>query len=335
MINRQQFLTRFKKNKRGLISFVILCVLFFTSLFAELIANDKPLIIKFEGRYYFPIFQELSEDKFYGELKTSADYRDPAVIALINNKGWIVMPIIKFSYDTINLNLTSPAPSKPSIQNILGTDDQARDVLARLIYGIRISLIFALLLSFLSLILGIVIGAVQGYFAGLVDISLQRFIEIWSSLPMMFLLIIFSAIIVPSFFTLLFLALLFNWIALSSLVRVEFLRLRNFEFVLASKALGASSFRTIFFHILPNAMPIILTNLVFLIASSLTTLTALDFLGFGLPVGSASLGELLAQGKNNLTSYWLGITGFVCITLILTCLVFVGEAVRDGFDTRK
>ena len=335
MNNFKQFTTRFKRNKRGSVSFVILCVLFFSSLFAEIIANDKPLIVKFEGRYYFPIFQDITEEKFNGELKTTADYRDPAVIKLINNNGWILMPPIEFSYDTINLNLNSPAPSKPSTQNILGTDDQARDVLARLIYGIRISLIFAILLSFLSLILGIVIGALQGYFAGLVDISMQRFIEIWSSLPMMFLLITFSAIIAPSFFSLLFLALLFNWISLSSLVRVEFLRLRNFEFVLASKVLGASTFRTIFFHILPNAMPIILTNLVFLIASSLTTLSALDFLGFGLPVGSPSLGELLAQGKNNLTSYWLGITGFVCVTLILICLVFVGEAVRDGFDTRK
>lgn len=335
MNNFKQFTTRFKRNKRGSVSFIILCVLFFSSLFAEIIANDKPLIVKFEGRYYFPIFQDITEEKFNGELKTTADYRDPAVIKLINNKGWILMPPIEFSYDTINLNLNSPAPSKPSTQNILGTDDQARDVLARLIYGIRISLIFAILLSFLSLILGIVIGALQGYFAGLVDISMQRFIEIWSSLPMMFLLITFSAIIAPSFFSLLFLALLFNWISLSSLVRVEFLRLRNFEFVLASKVLGASTFRIIFYHILPNAMPIILTNLVFLIASSLTTLSALDFLGFGLPVGSPSLGELLAQGKNNLTSYWLGITGFVCITMILSCLVFVGEAVRDGFDTRK
>ena len=268
-------------------------------------------------------------------MQTNAHFRDPAVINLIEKKGWLIMPIIPFSYDTINLASNSPAPSSPSLTNLFGTDDQGRDVLARMIYGIRISLFFALALSFFSVIISIFLGSIQGYFVGLVDISLQRFIEIWSSLPMLFLLIIFSSIITPSFLTLLILMMLFNWMPLASQIRAEFLRLRNFEFVMASKALGASSSRIIFRHILPNASPIIIANLPFLVASSLTTLTALDFLGFGLPVGEASLGEILAQGKNNLQAYWLGLVGFASVTIILSSLVFVGEAVRDGFDTRK
>jgi microcin C transport system permease protein len=333
--NKSQFLTRFKKNKRGLVSFIVLCALFTISLFAELIANDKPLIVRFDDKFYLPIFKEISEKEFDGELQTGADFRDPVVKELINKKGWMIMPLIEFSYDTINLESNSPAPSHPTSDNLLGTDDQGRDVLSRVIYGVRISLLFALGLSFFSGLIAIFLGAIQGYFAGLIDISLQRFTEIWASLPMMFLLIIFSAIIAPSFFTLLVLMTLFSWISLAGVVRAEFLRLRNFEFVMASRALGASSWRIIFRHILPNASPIIIANLPFLMASSLTTLTALDFLGFGLPVGSASLGEILAQGKNNLQAYWLGITGFVSITIILSSLIFLGEEVRDGFDVRK
>lgn len=335
MLSNNQFLTRFKKNKRGLWSFIILVSLFGISLFCEFIANDKPLIVKYDHKYYFPIFNEITEEEFSGELKTPADYRDPYVQELINAKGWFIMPIIPFSYDTINLNLDSPAPSSPTVENLFGTDDQGRDVLARLIYAIRLSMIFALSLSFLTIFLAITIGAIQGYFAGILDLSMQRFIEIWSSLPMMFLLIIFSAIIAPSFLTLLLIMLMFSWISLSSMVRAEFLRLRNFEFVMASKALGASSWRIIFRHILPNASPIIIANLPFLIASSLTTLSALDFLGLGMPVGSPSFGEILAQGKNNIQAYWLGLVGFFSLTIILTCLVFVGEALRDGFDVRK
>lgn len=335
MINKNEFLTKFKKNKRGLWSFIILTSLFSISLFCEFIANDKPLIVRYDKKFYFPIFKQVNEEEFSGQLKTPADYRDPYVKELINAKGWFIMPFIPFSYDTINLNLDSPAPSHPTYENLFGTDDQGRDVLARLIYAIRLSMLFAISLSFLTIILAIFIGAIQGYFAGIIDLSMQRFIEIWSSLPMMFLLIIFSAIIAPSFFSLLIIMLMFSWISLASIVRAEFLRLRNFEFVNASKALGASPWRIIFRHILPNASPVILANLPFLIASSLTTLSALDFLGLGMPVGSPSFGEILAQGKNNIQAYWLGLVGFFSLTIMLTCLVFVGEAIRDGFDVRK
>lgn len=329
------FLTRFKKNKRGYFSFLLLAFLFLTTLFAEFIANDKPLLIRFNEKFYFPILTNIPEKNFGGEFETETDFRDPAVAELINKNGWMIFPPIPFSYQTINFNTKTPAPSKPTSANLLGTDDNGRDVLARVIYGIRISLIFGLALTFFSAILGILLGAIQGYFGGICDLVLQRFLEIWSSMPVLFLLIILSSIIEPSFFTLLALMLLFSWMSLVSYVRAEFLRLRNFDFVRASKALGASNFRIIFRHILPNASPIIIANLPFLLAGSITTLTSLDFLGLGLPIGSPSLGELLAQGKNNLTAYWLGITGFVTITTILTLLVFIGEAVRDAFDTRK
>lgn len=328
-------LTRFKKNKRGYASFLILSAIFILTLLAELIANDKPLLVRFNGEFYFPIFHSVPETNFGGEFETATDFRDPQVQQLIKENGWLIFPLIPFSYDTINYDVTSPAPSKPTFSNLLGTDDSGRDVLARVIYGIRVSLIFGLTLTFFSAVLGIFLGAIQGYFGGLCDLILQRFMEIWSSMPVLFLLIILSSIIEPSFFTLLGLMLLFSWMSLVGYVRAEFLRLRNFDFVRASKALGASNFRIIFRHILPNASPIIIANLPFLLAGSITTLTSLDFMGLGLPIGSPSLGELLAQGKNNLTAYWLGISGFVLITTLLTLLVFIGEAMRDAFDTRK
>jgi len=329
------FFTKFKKNRRGYFSFLIFAFLFFSTIFAEFIANDKPLLVRFDGNFYFPILKDISEKNFGGEFETATDFRDPKVQELIKKNGWIIFPPIPFSYDTINFNIKTPAPSKPTAENLLGTDDNGRDVLARVIYGIRISLIFGLILTFFSAILGIFLGAIQGYFGGLCDLILQRFIEIWSSMPVLFLLIILSSIIEPGFFILLGLMLLFSWMSLVSYVRAEFLRLRNFDFVRASRALGASNSRIIFRHILPNASPIIIANLPFLLAGSITTLTSLDFLGLGLPIGSPSLGELLSQGKNNLTAYWLGITGFVTITLILTLLVFIGEAIRDAFDTRN
>lgn len=328
-------LTRFKKNKRGYASLLILSAIFIVTLLAEFIANDKPLLVRFNGDFYFPIFHTIPEKNFGGEFETATDFRDPQVQQLIKKNGWLIFPLIPFSYDTINYDISGPAPSKPTFTNLLGTDDNGRDVLARVIYGIRISLIFGLTLTFFSAALGILLGAIQGYFGGLWDLILQRFMEIWSSMPVLFLLIILSSIIVPSFFTLLGLMLLFSWMSLVGYVRAEFLRLRNFDFVRASKALGASNFRIIFRHILPNASPIIIANLPFLLAGSITTLTSLDFMGLGLPIGSPSLGELLAQGKNNLTAYWLGISGFVLITTILTLLVFIGEAMRDAFDTRK
>jgi microcin C transport system permease protein len=329
------FLAKFKKNRRGYFSFIALFLLFFFTLFAELIANDRPLLMRFKDKFYFPILQNISEKKLGGELETMADFRDPQVQKLVKKNGWMIFPPIPFSFDSINYEIKSPTPSRPTFSNLLGTDDNGRDVLARVIYGIRISLVFGLILTSVSAILGIFLGAIQGYFGGLTDLILQRFMEIWSSMPVLFLLIILSSIITPSFFTLLSLMLLFSWMSLVGYVRAEFLRLRNFDFVRASKALGASNSRIIFRHILPNASPIIIANLPFLLAGSITTLTSLDFLGLGLPIGSPSLGELLAQGKNNLTAYWLGITGFVVITTILTLLVFAGEAIRDGFDTRK
>lgn len=331
----QSFFSKFKKNKRGYYSFLTIAFLFFTTICAEFIANDKPLILRFKGEFHFPIIKNISEKNLGGEFETNADFRDPAVQKLIQENGWMIFPPIPFSYDSINFDIKSPAPSKPTSSNLLGTDDNGRDVLARTIYGIRISLLFGLILTFFSAILGISLGAIQGYFGGLTDLILQRFMEIWSSMPVLFLLIILSSIIEPSFFVLLGLMLLFSWMSLVSYVRAEFLRLRNFDFVRASKALGASNSRIIFRHILPNASPIIIANLPFLLAGSITTLTSLDFLGLGLPIGSPSLGELLAQGKNNLTAYWLGLTGFFTITIILTLLVFIGEGLRDAFDSRK
>lgn len=329
------FFTKFKKNRRGYFSFLVFVSIFFFTSIAEFIANDRPLLVRFDGNFYFPTFQKISEKTFGGDFETDTDFRDPEVKELIEKNGWLVMPPIPFSYDSINYKIATPAPSKPTFTNLFGTDDHGRDVLARIIYGIRISLIFGLILTFFSTILGIFFGAIQGYFGGLCDLILQRFTEIWSSMPVLFLLIILSSIIEPGFFILLGLMLIFSWMALVSYVRAEFLRLRNFDFVRASKSLGASNLRIIFRHILPNASPIIIANLPFLLAGSITTLTSLDFLGLGLPIGSPSLGELLAQGKNNLTAYWLGIAGFVTVTTILTLLVFIGEALRDAFDTRK
>ena len=332
---QSSFFAKFKKNRRGYFSFLAFFFLFSATLFAELIAGEKPLLIRFGGEFYFPIFQEISEEKLGGVFEAPADFRDPAVQKLVEKNGWMIFPPIRFSYDTINYAINTPAPSRPAAENLFGTDDQGRDVLARVIYGIRISLIFGLILTIFSTALGIFLGAIQGYFGGLTDLILQRFMEIWSSMPVLFLLIILSSIIEPNFFTLLGLMLLFSWMAMVSYVRAEFLRLRNFDFVRASRALGASHSRIIFHHILPNASPIIIANLPFLLAGAITTLTSLDFLGLGLPAGSSSLGELLAQGKNNLNAYWLGIAGFATITLILTLLVFIGEALRDAFDTRK
>lgn len=329
------FITKFKKNRRGYISFLIFAFLFLVTIFAEFIANDKPLIVKFEGEIYFPILSGSIESEFGGAFETETNFRDPYVQKLIGDNGWIIFPPIPFSYNTINLGLDSPAPSRPSLENFLGTDDNGRDLLARIIYGLRISLIFGLILSVFSTVIGILLGAIQGYFGGKIDLVLQRFIEIWSSMPVLFLLIILSSIIEPGFFTLLGLMLLFSWMSLVSLVRAEFLRLRNFDFVKSSRALGASNFRIILKHILPNSAPIIIANLPFLVAGSITTLTSLDFLGLGLPIDSPSLGEILAQGKNNLNAPRLGISGFFIITLILTLLVFIGEALRDAFDSRK
>ncbi len=327
--------TNFKANKRGYWALWIFLLLFIVTLFAEFISNDKPLLIKFNSHYYFPIVTSYPETFFGGEFETEARYRDPFVKKLIEAKGWMIWPAIPFSYNTINYDLTEPAPSPPSKVDWLGTDDQGRDVLARMIYGFRISVLFGLTLTLLSSVIGIAAGAVQGYFGGLTDLLFQRFIEIWGGMPVLYLLIIMASLVQPNFWWLLILMLLFSWMSLVHVVRAEFLRARNLDYVRAAKALGAGNLVIMFKHMLPNAMVATLTFMPFILNHSITTLTALDFLGFGLPPGSPSLGELLNQGKNNLQAPWLGISAFCILAVMLTLLIFVGEAVRDAFDPRK
>jgi microcin C transport system permease protein len=328
-------LDSFCRNRRGFWSLWIFLAVFLVTLFAEFIANDRPIVVRFEGAWYFPVFVDYPETTFGGEFPTAADYRDPAVQKLISAKGWMIWPLIPFSYDTINYDLAGSAPSPPSSVNWLGTDDQGRDVLARLIYGLRISVLFGLTLTALSSVIGVAAGAVQGYFGGLVDLGFQRLLEIWSGLPMLYLLIIMASLIEPNFWWLLGLMLLFSWTALVDVVRAEFLRARNFDYVRAARALGVSNPLIILRHVLPNATVATITFLPFILNGSITTLTSLDFLGFGLPPGSPSLGELLAQGKANLQAPWLGLTAFFVLASILSLLIFVGEAVRDAFDPRK
>jgi len=358
----QRRLQSFKANRRGLWSFFIFMALFLLSLFSEFIANDRPILAYYKGELLAPAFVNYPEEKFGGFLART-DYRDPVISQEIEAHGWMLWPPIRYSYDTHNLDLPTPAPSPPTwlltkeqceaaaarklapgeenrgckdIEwNWLGTDDQGRDVVARLLYGFRLSVLFGLTLATVSSIVGVAAGAIQGYFGGKVDLVFQRVIEIWSSLPQLYLLIIVSSFLAPGFFVLLGILLLFSWVALVHVVRAEFLRARNFEYVNAARALGLSDFRIILRHLLPNATVATLTFLPFILNSSIQTLTSLDFLGFGLPPGSPSLGELLLQGKTNLQAPWLGLTGFVIIALMLSLLVFVGEAVRDAFDPRK
>ena len=325
----------FKANRRGLWSLRIFLVMFLVTLCAEFIANDKPLMLRYDGSLYAPVFFSYPETAFGGDFETEADYRDPYVKKLIEDKGWILWPPIRYSYNTINLDLTVSAPAPPSGENWLGTDDQGRDVLARLIYGFRIYVLFGLSLTIFSSLIGIAAGAVQGYFGGWTDLLFQRFIEIWTSVPSLYLLIIIASVIEPGFWILLGILLLFSWVSLVGVVRAEFLRARNFEYVLAARALGVGTFTLMHRHLLPNAMVATLTFLPFLLNASITTLTSLDFLGFGLPPGSPSLGELLAQGKANLQAPWLGLTGFFTIAFMLSLLIFIGEAVRDAFDPRN
>ena len=360
-INRRR-LDNFKRNRRGYWSFWIFITLFILSLFAELIANDRPILASYKGEILFPVVTNYPEEKFGGFL-AQTDYRDPVIAKEIEDNGWMIWPPIRFSYRTHQRDLPTPAPSAPTwwlenetckavadkileppkanagcrdIEwNWLGTDDQGRDVVARLIYGFRISILFGLILAGVSSIIGIAAGAVQGYFGGWTDLVSQRFIEIWSSLPHLYLLIIVSSIITPGFFVLLGILLLFSWVSLVHVVRAEFLRARNFEYVNAARALGLSDGKIMSRHLLPNAMVATLTFLPFVLNSSITTLTSLDFLGFGLPPGSPSLGELLLQGKSNLQAPWLGLAGFFVIAAMLSLLIFIGEAVRDAFDPRK
>lgn len=328
-------LSYFKANKRGFWSLWIFLVLFFVTIFAEFIANDKPLLLYHKGKIYCPVLFFYPETTFGGEFETETNYKDPFVVDLIRKDGWMVMPPISYSYDTINYNLPVPAPAPPSWENFLGTDDQGRDLLARLIYGFRISILFGFSLAIASSLIGVTAGGIQGYFGGKIDLVFQRFIEIWSGLPTLYLLIIMGSIVEPNFFWLLGLMLLFSWMSLVSVVRAEFLRTRNMDYVKAARALGLPNRLIMIRHILPNAMVATLTYLPFILNGSITTLTSLDFLGFGLPPGSPSLGELIAQGKNNLQAPWLGVTAFVSISFLLSLLIFIGEGVRDAFDPRK
>ncbi|WP_046224742.1 ABC transporter permease [Vibrio sp. ECSMB14106] len=326
---------RFKANKRGFISLWIFTILFGLSLFAEIIANDKPLLVSYDNQWFVPVINEYAETEFGGEFETEADYKDPYVIELIEDSGYIVWPIIPFSYDTINFDISGAVPSEPDSVNWLGTDDKGRDVLARIIYGFRISVLFGFILTIVSSVVGVVVGATQGYYGGWVDLFGQRFIEVWSGMPTLFLLIILSSFIEPNFWWLLGIMVLFSWMSLVGIVRAEFLRCRNFDYVRAAQAMGVGDKRIMLRHMLPNAMVASLTMMPFILSGSVTTLTSLDFLGFGLPAGSPSLGELLAQGKANLQAPWLGISAFVVLSLMLTLLVFVGEAVRDAFDPHQ
>ena len=333
-INQRRW-AQFKRNRRGWWSLWIFLILFVLSLFAEFIANERPLLVQYDGGYYFPVVMSYPETTFGGDFPTEAEYRDPFVASLIEEKGWMLWPPVRYHYRTINFDSQHAAPAPPSSDNWLGTDDQARDVLARLVYGFRISVLFGLVLTIASSIIGVAVGAVQGYFGGRTDLYGQRFIEIWAGLPVLYLLIIMAGFVQPNFWWLLGIMLLFSWTQLVGVVRAEFLRVRNFDYVKAAKALGVSDGVIIFRHALPNAMVATVTFMPFILTGSITTLTSLDFLGFGLPPGAPSLGELLAQGKANLQAPWLGLTAFFTLAIMLTLLVFIGEAARDAFDPRK
>lgn len=329
-------LRQFRANKRGFWSLWIFLLLLGLALLSPVVANDKPILLEFAGKIYTPVFKNYPETAFGGDFETEADYRDPYVKELVEKQGgWMIWPPIRFSYDTVNYNLPTPAPSPPTSENILGTDDQGRDVAARVLYGFRISVLFGLTLTLISSLIGITAGAFQGYYGGWLDLVMQRFIEIWSSLPSLYILIIFSAMFVPGFWTLLFILLLFSWVGLVDVVRAEFLRTRNFDYVRAAHALGVANITIMRRHVLPNAMVATMTLMPFILTGSITALTSLDFLGLGLPPGSPSLGEMLAQGKNNLQAPWLGFTAFLSLALMLSLLTFIGEAVRDAFDPRK
>ncbi|MAI06378.1 MAG: ABC transporter permease [Alphaproteobacteria bacterium TMED87] len=333
-VNKRR-LANFYSNKRGYVSSKIILIILVMTFFSEFIANDKPLLISFKDHLYYPIIFDYQEIEFGGDFLTLADYRDPYLEDLINENGWLLWPPVRYSFDTINYGLDKPAPSPPSKENWLGTDSQARDVFARLLYGLRVSLIFGFVLTIISSVFGVIAGAVQGYFGGWFDLFFQRFIEIWSGLPQLFILIIVSSFLTPGFWTLLIILLLFSWTSLVPVVRAEFLRTRNLDYILAAKSLGISDGSIMIRHVLPNAMVATLTFLPFILSSSIIALTSLDFLGLGLPPGSPSLGEMLRQGKDNLHAPWLGITAFLTLAITLTLLVFMGEAIRDAFDPRK
>jgi microcin C transport system permease protein len=328
-------LQRFKKNKLGFGCFIVFMMIFILSLGAELIANDKPLIVKYDQQWYFPVVKSYPETTFGGIFESEAEYKDPAVQQLIDAKGWALWPMLRYSYQTPNLNLTVPVPSAPTSDNWLGTDDQGRDVVARILYGLRVSLLFGFALTVMSAVLGILVGAVQGYYGGWVDLIGQRILEVWGGLPMLFMVMILVSMFTPSVYWLFLIMLLFGWPALVGLVRAEFLRARHLDYVRAARSLGVKDSTIMFRHILPNAMSSSLSQLPFMLTANITALTALDFLGYGLPPEAASLGELLLQGKNNLNAPWLALSGFFSLALVLSLLIYIGEATRDAFDPRR
>lgn len=325
----------FKRNRRAYWSLVLFIVIFALSLVAEIWINDKPLIVKYKNNLYFPMINDYIETTFGGDFPTPADYRDPLIRQNIKENGWMLYPLIPFSFNTVDYDLNKPTPSAPDREHFLGTDDEGRDVLARIVYGLRLSVVFAFLLTTISSVIGIIMGALQGYMGGKVDIIMQRFLEIWDALPQLFILIIVASVFAPSFGSLLVIMLFFSWTALTGVVRAEFLRVRNFEFVKAAKVLGVSNMRIIFRHILPNALVSSITFIPFIMAEAIVALTALDFLGLGLGHEYPSLGDLVRQGKDNLQSPWLGISIFIVLSGILSMFIFIGEGIRDVFDTRR
>ncbi len=327
---------QFKKNRRGFYSLILFAIFFVLSLFAEVISNDKPFLVQYEGSFYFPIFKAYSETTFGGDFETEADYQDPFVKEKLSQNGnWALFPPNPHGFDSINLLLGQPVPSAPTGVNYLGTDDRGRDVLARLIYGFRLSVLFGFALTFVGTVIGIMAGAVQGYFAGRTDLFMQRFIEIWGSMPELYLLIIFSSIFKPSVVLLLILLSMFGWMGLSDYVRAEFLKGRNMEYVKAAKALGVGNATIMWRHLLPNGMTPVITFLPFRMSGAILALTSLDFLGLGVPPTTPSLGELLAQGKANINAWWLSVSTFTVLVGTLILLIFIGEALRETFDPRR
>ena len=331
----QARLERFRQNKLGFRCLILFLIIFVLSLLAELIANDKPLLVRYQQAFYFPILKDYPETTFGGEFETTTDYQDPVVKQLIQAQGWMISPPVAFSYQSPNLSLAVPVPSAPSVQNWLGTDDQGRDVFARILYGLRVSLLFGFALTLCSAVIGIMVGAIQGYYGGWIDLIGQRILEVWGGLPMLFIVMILVSMFSPSVYWLFVIMLLFGWTELVGLVRAEFLRARNLDYVRAAQALGVSQHKIIFKHILPNAMSSSLSQIPFMLTANIIALTALDFLGYGLPPDAASLGELLLQGKNNLDAPWLVLSGFFSLAMVLSLLIYIGEAARDAFDPRR
>ncbi len=327
---------RFKRNRMGFVSLVLFVVLFVVSLASELVSNDKPLVASYQGQLYFPVFNNPPETAFGGDFATPTDYFDPFIRQQLAQPGnWAVFPLNPYHHSTLNYFAKEPNPAAPSADNWLGTDDRGRDLLARLLYGFRVSVLFALALTITGTVLGVVTGAIQGFFVGKVDLAFQRFIEIWGAMPELYLLIIFSAVFEPSVSLLLILLSLFGWMGLSDYVRAEFLRNRQLDYVRAARALGLSNWAIIWRHVLPNSMTPVVTFLPFRMSAAILALTSLDFLGLGVPPGTPSLGELLSQGKNNIDAWWISISTFAVLVITLLLLTFMGDALRDALDPRK